>query len=50
MDGRREFHERMQVVRRVVILTIEKGWEIGLGPGGLGCAVPLEQEVPLTFS
>ncbi len=33
--GRGQFFERMNLVRRVMILTIENGWDIGTGPGGL---------------
>jgi hypothetical protein len=32
--GRRQFLERMNFVRTLVMRTIECGWEIGLGPGG----------------
>jgi len=31
--GRGQFFERMEVVRRMLMLTIENGWEVGLGPG-----------------
>jgi hypothetical protein len=33
--GRKGFFERMEFVRWMVILTVENGWEVGLGPGGL---------------
>jgi hypothetical protein len=33
-SGRKHFFERMDLVRRMMILTIEKGWETGLGPSG----------------
>jgi hypothetical protein len=34
-EGRGDFFERMNFVRHMMILTIENGWEIGCGPGGL---------------
>ena len=33
--GRKNFFERMDLVRRMMILTIERGWEVGCGPNGL---------------
>ena len=30
--GRSNFLERMELVRRIMILTIENGWAIGYGP------------------
>ena len=33
-EGRGRFYERMDLVRRIMILTIEKGWRVGYGPGG----------------
>ncbi len=36
--GRGRFFERMDFVRRVMILTIENGWHPGTGPGGLSYA------------
>jgi hypothetical protein len=33
--GRREFFERIKLVRRIMILTIENGWQVGTGPQGL---------------
>jgi hypothetical protein len=30
--GRGQFFERMDMVRRMMILTIEKGWSVGCGP------------------
>ena len=35
-EGRKWFRERMEMVRRLVNLTIEGGWEAGLGPRGKG--------------
>ena len=35
MDGRGQFFERMDFVRQIVMLTIEHGWPIGYGPGGM---------------
>lgn len=32
--GRDEFFQRMELVRRIMILTIEHGWTVGLGPLG----------------
>jgi hypothetical protein len=32
--GRERFFERMELVRRMMILTIENGWPIGKEPGG----------------
>src|SRR5205823_3959122 len=32
--GRGEFCERMDLVRQMIVLTIERGWKAGLGPGG----------------
>jgi hypothetical protein len=34
-QGREDFRGRMDVTRRMMILTIENGWEAGFGPGGL---------------
>jgi hypothetical protein len=34
-SGRGQFFERMELVRRVMISTIEYGWSAGWGPGGL---------------
>jgi hypothetical protein len=34
-SGRRGFFERVDFVRRMMILTIEQGWVPGWGPGGL---------------
>ena len=34
-SGRGRFFERMELVRRVMISTIEYGWSVGCGPGGL---------------
>src|SRR5438128_8993052 len=36
--GRGHFFERMKLVRRIMILTIENGWEVGTGPQGLSYA------------
>ena len=33
--GRAGFFERMQLVRHILISTIENGWDVGSGPGGL---------------
>ena len=33
-EGRGKFFERMDLVRRMMILTIEYGWKIGFGPSG----------------
>ena len=33
--GRAGFFERMQLVRQILISTIENGWDVGCGPGGL---------------
>lgn len=33
--GRGQFFERMDLVRRMMALTIEHGWSIGYGPGGV---------------
>ena len=33
--GRGQFFERMDLVRQIAILTIERGWPIGCGPGGM---------------
>src|SRR5438132_3427663 len=33
--GRREFFERMDLVRRMIVLTIEEGWMPGRGAGGV---------------
>jgi hypothetical protein len=33
--GRGKFFERMDLVRRMMILTIENGWRVGTGPGDL---------------
>ena len=33
--GRGKFFERMDLVRRMMILTIENGWPVGTGPGDL---------------
>jgi hypothetical protein len=35
LDGKRKVFERMDVVRRMMILTIEQGWMVGCGPAGL---------------
>ena len=35
-SGRRDFFERMDLVRHIVMLTIENGWNIGRGPGDRG--------------
>jgi hypothetical protein len=43
--GKRGFFERMATARRVMILTIENGWEDGRGPNGLlysECAEAIE--------
>ena|SRR5437773_6695611 len=37
--GRGEFLERMDFVRQMIFLTIEQGWEVGLGPGGKSYAM-----------
>jgi hypothetical protein len=34
-QGREGFFERMALARQMMLLTIENGWEIGRGPGGL---------------
>jgi|GEM_PF-2153283 len=36
--GRKGFFERMHFVRTMMILTIEHGWEVGCGPGGVAYA------------
>ena len=33
--GRKGFFERMDLVRLIMMLTIENGWAVGSGPGGL---------------
>jgi hypothetical protein len=33
--GRRDFFDRMELVRRMMVLSIENGWSVGCGPGGL---------------
>ena len=33
--GRGRFFERMDLVRHLICLTLENGWIVGLGPGGL---------------
>jgi hypothetical protein len=33
-EGRGKFFERMDLVRRMMIKTIEKGWQPGFGPFG----------------
>jgi len=33
-EGRGKFFERMDLVRRMMILTIEYGWKVGFGPSG----------------
>jgi hypothetical protein len=33
--GRGQFFERIELVRRMMISTIEYGWSVGWGPGGL---------------
>ena len=33
--GRRDFRERMDLVRQMIILTVEHSWPIGCGPGGV---------------
>ena len=35
LEGRGQFFERGDLVRRVMIATIEGGWVIGCGPAGL---------------
>jgi hypothetical protein len=34
-EGRGRFYERMDLVRRIMFLTIENDWSVGCGPGGL---------------
>jgi hypothetical protein len=34
----------MQLVRRILILTIENGWEVGHGPGGLAYSALSEED------
>lgn len=36
--GRKQFFERMDLVRLMMILTIENGWQVGTGPDGLSYA------------
>jgi hypothetical protein len=43
--GRKGFFERMDLVRRMMILTIEHGWTVGRGPGGVAF-----EECPQHFS
>lgn len=33
-EGRGRFYERMDLVRRIMFLTIENNWPVGYGPGG----------------
>jgi len=33
--GRGQFYDRMDLVRQIVILTIEHRWSVGCGPGGV---------------
>lgn len=44
-QGRKYFFERMELVRRMMILTIENGWDVGLGPGGLSYCSSNEDDV-----
>lgn len=32
--GKRNFFERMDTTRRILMMTIECGWDPGFGPGG----------------
>jgi hypothetical protein len=34
-QGRGQFFERMDLVRQMMLLTIENEWQVGCGPGGL---------------
>ncbi len=34
-SGRKDFFERMDLVRRMIILTVEHRWQVGCGPGGI---------------
>jgi len=34
LDSRGQFCDRMDLVRQMMILTIEQDWLIGCGPGG----------------
>jgi len=43
--GRDQFFERMEVVRVVMILTIENGWKPGFGPGGTAYGVSMDGEL-----
>jgi hypothetical protein len=43
-SGRGQFFQRMELVRRMLILTIEHGWEVGCGPGGAAFGVLPEDE------
>ncbi|SRR6266498_5365996 len=45
--GRGRFFERMDFVRRMIILSIERGWVIGRGPGGL-CYDALDERTMLS--
>ncbi len=43
-SGREQFFQRMELVRRMLILTIEHGWEVGRGPGGASLGALPEDE------
>ncbi len=46
-SGRNGFFDRIDFARRVVIASIEGGWQAGQGPNGVGYAESLD---PLTFA
>ena len=45
--GRSEFCKRMDLVRQMIVLTIERGWKAGLGPGGRPYPMVCEAELLL---
>jgi hypothetical protein len=45
--GRGEFCERMDLVRQMIVLTIERGWEAGLGPDRTSYPMCCESELIL---
>jgi len=43
--GRDRFFERLALVRRVLVKTIEEGWEVGRGPSGKPYSMCCEEEL-----
>src|SRR5205085_261178 len=47
--GRGNFFERMELVRRIMIATIENSWTVGLGPSGRSYSMCGELELAVEW-